>query len=320
MVAKKVSVAAALEKYPRIDSKLVDFTPKTANEYLGLDKIGEKIEREINNKWVLELKEKMDDGTWLDCHGEITMARCKWNDELCKINGQHRCMARLLVTDPNFKPKMRVITYSVEDEKQLRELHSLFDNRGTIHQRTRKQLVTALLYGTPEFTTKTGEEVAPGLLSKLEIAIRGARVGMLNSSRLPVDEMCHELRNQCNKTAWRVLPFFRAGENKLRTKHLRKGPVCSAIFATMEARPVDATKFWNNIYTGTFKGEDTPECRLNDWLLRVIQHGTSSQSFNKQRANANEIMNTCIKCFNAFREGRKMKRVPTGHGPIPPIV
>ena len=137
---------------------MVTFNETFAGEYMSMPTF--EHERGNNRLHVEHWKEVMRNDLWESGQGEITIAYCRWDKKYRRLNGQHRCLARMELNDPDFTPKIRCVVYSIVSKEEYRKAYANRDSADVVNTRKRSQIVTMLL------SDKFGEKLATSLVPR----------------------------------------------------------------------------------------------------------------------------------------------------------
>lgn len=286
---------------------MVTFNEEFAGEYMSMPTY--KHERGINLLNVDHWKEVMRSGLWETGQGEITIAYCRWDKKYRRLNGQHRCLARRELDDPEFTPKIRCVVYSIASEAEYRKAYANRDSSDVVNTRKRGQIVTMLL------SDQFDEKLATSLFPRLEGGYRAAKYGMTGSHRKRAREVCDEMADDKDLVVKAAAIMSRSESSCEATKHMRRQSVRAAIFKTVKHRPRVAHRFWTAIIDETWSGLKDPAKVLHRYL-RTTDCGNSKTN---KTATPDEMHNVCIRCFNAYHAGRELSKAPTGSGATPEV-
>ena len=291
-----------------ISDRMVEFTHKFATWYAELPKF--EGERKINQDKAENLRKQMFEGKWSEGHGEISVAVFP-DGTTFRLNGQHRCWARFLLDDENFKPKMRLVTYRVKDNDDYRKLYIRFDNPSTHQVRSSSHLVQMALFGTEEFAN-----VSKAACAKVAMGYKFWQYGANNAGRkASIERICDELRGEANaraRNAAEIIGSILA--NKKSVGHMARAPVYGAIFETFKY-VTKAREFWQTVIDGLFDKKTDPAKILNDYLHRTGLGNKCRTREVTKLATADEMYNVCIRCFNFWVTGRPLSKTPPSNGP-----
>ena len=273
--------------------RLMPFTRKLAKKFTQMDAfIGE---RAIRSKWVNQLITEAKLGRFLGEESALISCKCGWDGAERRVNGQHTAHMRLNMP-PTWNPLVRVRQYYAKTDADFRAIYSIVDGGA---RRTSKEVVTAVLYGTADYSSMTTHQ-----LSRLVMGIRlwkcsPAKTGpsihdILASMQTGTRDLAHEVN--------RFMLRIRADN----APHMHnRAAVMAAMFATFERSRKDATEFWTRVRDG---GVDTthPAQTLMKYLISVKVHASDrgDQLRHKRAAPREIIYRACIEAWNAFRRGR----------------
>jgi disulfide oxidoreductase YuzD len=115
--------------------------------------------------------------------------------------------------------------------------------------------------------------------------------------------------------------FFCGVDEERDSNAFSRTPVIAAMFVTHRANARAAKDFWTEAVTGCFSVEDkTHAPRKLSRFLQDAHAGRHSQTGVIFKPSPNDIYVACVRCFNAYSEGRKigaLKLSMKGEWPVP---
>lgn len=229
-----------------------------------------------------------------------------------RMNGQHTCWARILLSEQDEAPRgikytINYYHYKAKSSQGLRTLYSSIDRNAP---RTKSNVVHSYCYGTDKFE---------GVSKRILTLLSGGMDAWLNDTnnsdaRLDADSVSHLLLNDHHTVALRVasvLDPFSAKEY-----HLGRAAVVGAMFATFQKAPGAATEFWNMVKTGVgASSHDDPRLRLRDLLMTSNVGLQKASRFKKLESE--ELYRLCIHAWNAHRKGLTLRQLKSAGGEAP---
>jgi len=300
--AKRRKAKVKKTKFKVLSKKKVAFTVDRAYWYLELPSF--EGERAVNVAHAQRLCDQMEKGEFLFDQAEISVAKCKWDGKVRKLNGQHTCTARFGLSD-SFNPQITITEYEVKSEDEYRLLYAKFD-RG--QARTRSQVTVASLAGTPEYL-----EFSRQVLTNLAKGYGDWNANGIHTRTLPPEEIAERLRKRDRAVGTRVAPYVRditrGGKSN---SMLRRKAVYSAMFETFNKFPQASDSFWTKVISGVgFRSAMDPALHLRNYLTSV---SLGEKSKNKRVAEE-EMFNVCVACFNNHKRGKMLRSCPPGKRP-----
>jgi len=279
-----------------VSCKTVPFTTELAKRLVEMK---EGIwERPLRDRWISKIVTEMENGTFLWDHSCLAIAYCKWDKQYRRINGHHMSYARLRFNGRS-NSKVRLTTYHVDTEEDLRTLYSHLDRAPG---RTRNHIMNCKLVGTPEY-----EGVSASVMGKLAsgyAAWKNPSGGSRDGAS--IDDVTDNLLSADYQLALHVLPYVNKIVCNPSMKALKKSVVFGAMFETFNKAVRDSDRFWGQVTSGLgFTSANDPAKKLRDYI--------QTHALNKKHStNAIVVQNidmykACILAFNAFREGKRAR-------------
>lgn len=299
------------EAFDILSDELVPFTRELAEWYLSLPKFDG--ERKIDKDHSGRIVKLMESGKWTEGQGEISVAQFP-DRTVFRLNGQHRCSARVALGDDNFVPLIRLVKYRVTDIDVYKDLYRRFNNPDYDKSRTSGHFAMLDLYGAPGFdgiSKRACMCLAQGY--RYWIAGRFSNTGRT----VTTDEVITGLRNEHMGLAYKVakiIQMFLDGGNTL--THLKRAPVFSALFETCKF-PNIASAFWTKVAEGLFNNKNDPAMVLNGYLMRTGLGNKNRARNVTQLATQDEMYAVCVRCFNAHHAGKMLTKSPPSSGKRP---
>lgn len=217
----------------------------------------------------------------------VTLIVCECKGKTYRMNGQHTCWARLEM-DEDYTCPVAVLTYRAKTEADMRLLYATID-RGAARTRSNvldSHLVgTALFEGVPNTVVRL---IAAGftLWKWVDRSARGRHDG---------DDVSYLLLTEHAGEAELVSDFLRTLPPR-ESRHVLRGPVVAAMFATFALGPRKAKEFWVPVADGVNIGSSNdPRMRLRNLLVDLSAIGA------KPSGGQEHLYRLCIVAWNAFR-------------------
>lgn len=222
-----------------------------------------------------------------------------------RVDGQHRCVARLQLKDDTFSPKVRLFLYRASSMDGVKALYSQID-RGA--QRTPMNVRESFLVDVPPFNAY-GRETRNLLGSSLSLYLRRRE-----KDRANVDpEVLVSLMVGSYMDAAVASADLLRGAGKTLPKHMARTPVVAAMIGSYLASPKGFKDFWTPIRDGVGLVDlNDPRLRLrNDLMSNAVGSANKMRKADKS-IGAEAMFRMCILAWNAFREGRPLARLTVG--------
>lgn len=105
------------------------------------------------------------------------------------------------------------------------------------------------------------------------------------------------------------------------TRHIQRGSLVAAMFATWQKNKTEAMKFWLLVRDGNSPNHRSADRTLRDWLLRTsIGLGKGAAKNEKQKASLREMYCRARTAWNAWRRGEPTSLRYYPDAPTPPLV
>ncbi len=233
----------------------------------------------------------------------VTLARCRFGEEVYRINGQHTCWAVVTRAGEidDFEITVDLAEYEAGSLDDVRQLYATFD-RGKA--RTRSMLTHSYLAGTTAF-----DGVASQVLTLLP---KGLSFWLWEDEsergRHDADDVVAHLLGKHLAVAQKVAAFL-TGRNRSEESHICRAPVVAAMFATFNQRPQIAEAFWTQVGDGLgLNTADDPARRLKLYLENSTL-GRRSQGSAGNPVSGEHMFRCCIHCWNKHRTGESIKQL-----------
>jgi len=276
--------------FHRISSKVMDLTLPVVQEFRCIE--ASPVEREINEKRVKHLREKVDAGLAVTFH----WVTAKLGDKILRGNGQHSSTMLSQIPEERFPSGLKVFRehYECETADDFAVLFQQFDDRKS--SRTSNDVAAVYQGFQPELI-----DVAHNI-AKLAIdgytfyqrAIEGAK-------NLPLGDMSYALFSDKGLHPW--IKWLGELHNS-KTKELQNRPVTAAMFGTFQVNETAAREFWDLVSRGGDPDQETSPERVLDLWLRSIYEGTIDDVVKTTNAYQG-----CIYAWNASRENKQITSI-----------
>lgn len=297
------------EGYKEIGMSREPFTVELADSILNCKEL--PFDRQLDNKWVVELIKAMRGGNFVAQQVQIVV--CELNGVKYRLNGQHVSWARSMLDthdkafSKSYKPLVTVCHYKAKTEEDLRMLYANIDRAKV---RSRGQVVQSYLFGKPEFqfTNPEGntENYSKRLLSALSTGLVGWIHGFSSSRRPSADELSYMISTTHYEIAMRVAEFLR--DCPAAKKHIQRGPIWAAMFATFDRSKSDSEAFWIGVRDGVGLEADDPRLKLSHMLMQYsVNAGLGGSSARAKTASGEEMYRWCIDAWNAYRNKKAVR-------------
>lgn len=222
-----------------------------------------------------------------------------WN-----IDGQHHMAAAL----EGEYSAIRVLfeEYHVETEKEYFELFTCFDAENA--PRTQKDCARAYYLGHKDELPKEADDTKIAMFKAGVEFAEGMGGGGPWKRRLKLKtERFHDAMEHMEEFKFflSLLPF------KTR-RTIQRAPVCAVVVLSYQVDPKQALKFWSPVIKGLEYNEKDPQWKLRDYLTSVRLEGIANvEGLPGKQVSRKQIYIACVRCWNAFREGRKLTNIQT---------
>lgn len=255
-------------------------------------------ERPLDNRHVEYLKTAIERGTFRP--ELVSLAVCRYQGDLYRVNGQHTAWARYLLPD-ELPCRMDLLEYEANTLEDLHALYAAFDRNKA---RSKRVVVSVQLKANDQFRAfkpTTLKLLPPGytMYKWPSVSDRRTKDGEAVANAILCEDRGLALRiggvlNSLSRTSH---------------AHLLRAPTIGAMFLTTERDEGDATRFWESVADGVgFQQADDPRNRLRAELLRMsIQSSLSTHGSSKRHVSSEYMLRACLVCWNAWRGGRELK-------------
>ena len=273
------------------------FTKKDAERYLSLPKLN--ADRSIDDRYVRELIEKMNDGLFLTGH----IVEAKQNGSLIGVNGQHQSTALLRANIDSI-----TVMHAIYDCPTLTDAAALY-----------RQLTSKARSASHCFAVEADAQgvqwpkaLLPAIGTGLVIFDKGV------SRHCTKDERCELIAREQAAGDFICSIMCPNGNWKVCTEYLflKKGAVFAAMIATWKKNRTGATCFWEQVASGENLRRTDPARKLRDWILQTnVNFGKGTMG--PRKADNHEILTRCIRAWNSYRTGKPTSLAVHRGKPIP---
>jgi hypothetical protein len=257
---------------------------KKAREHQSLPR--SPTERELDLKRVAELVKRIAAGVWLPC----SWATVVFEGVKYRMNGQHSSQAILDAADK--LPEQTVIhldQYKTNTPMGMGLLFRQFDAR--FSGRSRKDVAGAF----------------QGLVRQLQAMDRKkAKLGIEGISwynrqhELPVP-IGDDLYQQLLTPAYHDFLLWLDKILSVKTPEMSRAPVVGAMYGTFTIGSAGADEFWAHVAKADLVDDEDPRSLLSAELQRILSE--------KSKTKPDEFYAKCIKAWNAFCQGEKIRNL-----------
>jgi hypothetical protein len=273
----------------------VKLTPKFCDRFL--DEL-EEFEGERNKRdyWADHLASLMVRGLFR--FEQVVLAMASLDGVNYRLNGQHTCWARReFADDPTYSREVRLLTYTVQNKEDIRNLYTTFDQHG---KRTRGHVVTAQLVGFNGWSDVSNQMI--------NLTSQGYPMWKWEQ---PMERKTHDtreiaylLKTENIELGVKVGKFLTDTASGKDGKLVRRAPVVAAMFGTWSKSGGASVDFWSAIVTGAGLSKNDPRNRLRAELLSASV-GSGDQTAGKKNRTQEQMLRLCINAWNAWRAGEE---------------
>lgn len=289
-VKQKVNSFSPPLKYKILADEEIRFTKAKAYEFLELRTF--EGERPVRERHVQFLFDEYAAGRFLWQNVLLASAKLPNGDEY-RINGQHTCWMRVHVQekDEPLNAVVRAMSYSVNDEHQLRQLYSAFD-RGA--PRTVGHVGKVLLMGT-----KVVDGIPSSLINQV---LAGFKIHFSSDAAkrnaTSIEDWCSIIENN-HATNFNVVGRYTA-QHERDVRWVKRASVIAAMLSTFEKNVEASDNFWAPVLNGLgLDKKNDPRYQLRKYLQ---EHGNTTHG-GMIPTSSEEMYSVCIQMWNHFRDG-----------------
>lgn len=230
-----------------------------------------------------------------------------------RMNGQHTAWAVLGMPE-DFSINVRFLDYHCKTMEDMAVLYSSFD-RGAA--RTTAHVVGALLLSNsklPNMRPQVGSILNAGFgLWMWETA--------KDRQRHTADDRAILLTGEHLDVTKAVVDFLHDMSYTPDIKHLFRGPVVAAMFATFSKNRAESTQFWRAIRDGSDMQAGDVRLKLRNLLMRTSLVGSGTRKGHVGISGSEGMYRACLYTWNATRTGRQLQAIRTStSGPRPKVM
>lgn len=227
-------------------------------------------------------------------------AYCKQTGGTYRVNGNHT--STLLATlDPMPNLFITVERYECDTLDDVAHLYATFDSG--MQSRTASDINQSFA-GCVKELAEVSSRIINLAVAGMAYAILGS-TGSKNREQPP--ERAERLLEHPEFVLWlaELLPGSTAqgGPRPGPNKHLKRGAVCAAMFATFQKSMPQATKFWAEVRDETAPTPEEPSRKLAKYLVVNFSAVGASNRKPGWRVADREVYVKCLHAWNAWRKG-----------------
>jgi hypothetical protein len=283
-----VPAVVDVEKYKKQDRKIV-FTVDQAVEYVELPVFPG--ERNVTDKWAQHILEEMISRrfNW----DLVILARCEFQGQVYKINGQHTSWARI-AAPLDSDPTVREILYKVDTEEQLRQVYGTFDRGNT---RSTGHLMKVELLGQ-DLDPQIQKRTATGLATALRFLKFDNREQYL---KVREDQLAAMVASPEIKPLFTTVALFCQRFGKDGRRFIDRQPVLAALLATFQVDEDAAVDFWTDVIEGTNLVKEDARWHLHNYLATTSLGNSPRAAAGKKMVGAEDMLRVCFYLWNRWR-------------------
>lgn len=260
-------------------------------------------ERSVSETHVQYLYDQYSTGRFMWEQAQIATAIL--GDKQYRINGQHTCWMRVNVGNMKEEPQVRELIYRVQNEENLRAVYCTFDRNKV---RSNGHSLKALLVGST-----TAANLWTSGLGHLGRGLIFWKFGDSPQARAMTPEDVAALITGTYSDLFQSVGLIWQDvyESFVPIKRI---PVISALFATVEARPNEAKEFWGPVATGLGLNVKT-DARYQ--LRRFLE--THGRGLDLEQSSAEDMFRVCIGAWNRWRKNEPVQVLKTTDKRVKPV-
>lgn len=261
-------------------------------------------DRPLNPTRSAVLKSAVDKGEFRTC--EWASAYCEETKQTYRVNGKHTSTL-LSSMNGEFPKGLSVIVehYHCDTMADVAALYCTFDRR--ISSRSSGDINRIW-----SATCNALDDVSPRFV---DIGITGISYFFWEdgATHHPAEERAQLCIAYSEFICW--ISDLMSGLDVKKTKHMRRGPVVAAMFATWKKSKSLATEFWTAVRDATGAKPDVADRKLEKYLSAISIRGNHAGA---TVVSPREAYCKCVHAWNAWRDGQKtdLKYYPAAKTPI----
>ncbi len=295
-----------------VERVMIELDPGRAAHYLTFNNY--ESQRNVREPYVQILAEKMVNGLFR--FGEVAFITIKGGRDIM-VNGQHVCHAVVMSgkTVPCMLEKFKTNTDVGASEvfRQFEILPRSLRDMLAVEAR-------ALNLDWPSWVTSlvVGAATVDKVYSaRGEVYYPSGQTSASGRKHVITKEDKAEMLSDYIKEGGFANRILTGAKFKREAAHISRVPVVLAIFSTWRKDIIHAKCFWERVRDGDVLAKDDPEMLLRNFLIMLKGRG----AVNRKQVTNKEIMAKCISAWNAFRSGRKMKKISyNANKPVPRLL
>lgn len=271
-----------------IDAKTRKLTAALAREFATMTPAPD--DRPLSDRRIDVYRRLVNEGSFRPC--TWARATCLTTGEVFRVNGKHTSS---LFSQMESLPDLVIVveTYECDTVEDVARLYATFDSR--MQTRTTSDINRAFAATVPELLEVPQRTINLAVSSLSYFKWRAAYTS------IPAAERAELLLDQVEFALWlSELVHFEGRQ----FRHIARGPVAAAMFATWLKSRKDATAFWCAVRDETGETPQKADRKLSRFLLTMnVAGGTGGKAPASRRASHPEFYAKCIHAWNAWRRG-----------------
>ncbi|MDD5722682.1 MAG: hypothetical protein PHY29_02955 [Syntrophales bacterium] len=277
-----------------VQQKLVDLTPEMAENLLKINNY--PVQRPLRERHLKDIIKAIEEDRFVG--GEIATVKCFFDGGgNFLVNGQHQAEA---VVRTGKTVSVVFKKFTVDSSEDLALLWQQFDHHAP----------RSLANDTHTEAYALGIQW-PERISRLMVTGASLKEGKMDASK--------------QEKVLLLKRYLRAGEAFAPllegdgARHLRRGPVVSAMLMTWEKNQEQCREFWSDVRDGENLKRSMAAYKLRDYLLSTnISRGMGARM--SRSVTVREMLSKCIVAWNAYRKGESTALKYFPEKPVPKAV
>ncbi len=216
---------------------------------------------------------------------------CKETGEIYRVNGKHTS-TMLSTIDP--LPSFYVVleSYEADTLEDVARLYSTFDSKTQV--RSASDINRCFAQSVPEL-----KDLRARVINTAVTAISFSKWQNAYAA-IPAADRAEAILDEVEFVIW-LSNIIDCPDGKL----LSRGPVAAAMFLSWKKSHKDSSEFWAAVRDATGATPDTPDRRLNKYLVSMsVAVGNGGSAPISRKAAPREFFVKCIHAWNAWRKGQ----------------
>lgn len=272
-------------------------TPSVAKEFAEMD--AAPGDRCLSERRLQVYETLVREGNWRPCIW--SRAKCLETGGTYRVNGKHTSILFSTLASEFKDFTVTIEDYECETLEDVARLYGTFDASITV--RTSRDVNRAFASTIPELSV-----IPDRIINTCVTGINFHECGGSRTTALkrPPQVRAESMFDHAEFFVW-VSSMFETG---VKFRHLIRGGVAAAMYASWSKCKRDAQEFWTLVRDETGNSPNRPDRMIAKWLLTVsVNDGSGGHLPRSKKADIREMYVRCLHAWNAHRRNTELKTI-----------